>query len=118
MRIVIQMIMVFSALMFIYMILSSGASHKGKAWKKIAFVLFIVLMVVTVFVPSLTDDLAHTVGVGSGANLLLYLLTLAFIVSSLNTYLKSQSSEDRVTRLARKVAILEAQNNPKNNIKD
>lgn len=58
--------------------------------------------------PDLTNKAAHAMGVGRGADLLFYLLTLVFLTYATNEYLNKQEDRDRLFRLARKVALLEA----------
>lgn len=106
--ILIQVIVIVVALAVIFFALSGKQTHAARAWKKIAFCLLAVAMVVAVLFPGLTNTLSHAVGVGRGADLLLYLLTLAFITYVVNSYLHNQTEKDRLFRLARKVALIEA----------
>jgi hypothetical protein len=95
--------------------LSNRTTHQVRAWQKLGIILITVLGVVAVISPETSNDAAHRLGVGRGADLLLYLLTLAFIFMVLNLYLKDKEEQRRVVQLARKVAILEArEKNPKN----
>jgi small membrane protein len=87
---------------------------KTQAWGKIGAVIFFVGAVIAVLFPDTTNDLAHEVGVGRGADLLLYALTVAFLAVLLLDYIHRQDSNARVTRLARKVAILEANQDASN----
>ena len=52
--------------------------------------------------------LAHALGIGRGADLLLYGLTVVVIFMLLNTYVKDKEEQRRFAILSRKVAILEA----------
>jgi hypothetical protein len=70
--------------------------------------LLVVAMIIAVLIPNAINSLAHLVGIGRGADLLLYVLTLAFIAYALNNYLHQQSERDALYRLARKIALLEA----------
>jgi hypothetical protein len=108
--IVIQLIVIFVAFGILLSIIGGRHTHTGKAWKKIALLFLIVAMVVAVIFPQITNDLAHLVGVGRGADLLLYLLTLAFITYSVNSYLNRQQERDSLYRLARKIALFDANN--------
>jgi hypothetical protein len=65
-------------------------------------------MIVGVLFPGLVNGIAHAVGIGRGADLLLYATAVAFIGYVLNAYLHQQDERDALYRLARKVAILEA----------
>lgn len=108
MTIIIQIILILTVLLSILVILSNRNSYKGRAWKKISLVLLATLMTVAVLWPESTTYIANLVGVGRGADLLLYAIVVAFILYALNNYLQSQDQRDATYRLARKVAILEA----------
>lgn len=108
MIIIIQTIILIAALFIILVALSSRRSYAGRAWKKIGLVFLGVAMIVAVLSPDITNGIARFVGIGRGADLLLYGLIIAFILSSLNSYLQQQDERDRTVRLARKIALLEA----------
>jgi hypothetical protein len=59
--------------------------------------------------PDLTTRLAQTVGVGRGTDLLLYLFCLASITVFLKLYKKHRTVEEKLTEVARQVALLGAQ---------
>lgn len=115
MTIVIQIVVIMSALTIISIALGRRSTHSGKAWKKIALILFAVTMAIAVMFPELTDALAHLFGVGRGADLLLYMTVIAFIFYTLNNYLHQQDQRDASYRLARKIALIDA--NERYNIK-
>src|SRR4051812_16313975 len=104
----IQAIIIIAAIVLLLIGLRGRPTHVHRAWKKIALLLLTVSMAVTVIFPNITNRLAHAVGVGRGADLLLYLLTLAFIAYALSSYMRQQAEKDAVHRLARKIALLEA----------
>ncbi|MCW2716025.1 MAG: hypothetical protein JWN88_3072 [Frankiales bacterium] len=79
-----------------------------QAGKKLALAGFTLLCLVSVANPDLTNWLAEQVGVGRGADLLLYLTVLGFLFVAINTYLKFKDYDARLTRLARSVALEEA----------
>ncbi len=105
-----QLAVITVALATLFFGISGRRTHVAKAWKKIGLFLLAVAMVVAVLFPDTTNGLAHLVGIGRGADLLLYGLTLAFIAYALNNYLQQQSEKDALYRLARKVALIEAIN--------
>jgi hypothetical protein len=80
------------------------------AWKKVILVLLAVAMVVAVIFPDITTKLAHLVGVGRGADLVLYTLALAFIGYIVNAYAHQQRDKEKLFKLARKVALIDASN--------
>ena len=103
-----QIIVIAVAAALLIVGLSGRNTHAVKAWKKIGLCLLIIGMVVAVLSPDMTNRLAHVFGIGRGADLLLYAVTLAFITYALNNYLHQQGEKDALYRLARKVALLEA----------
>ncbi|MGD0166187.1 MAG: DUF2304 domain-containing protein [Gaiellaceae bacterium] len=86
-------------------------SYRVKAWIKILTALFTALAVVVIISPRTSSGIAHLVGVGRGADLLLYVLAVAFIFVILNLYNGSREDEKKFVALARKVALLEAKLN-------
>jgi hypothetical protein len=79
-----------------------------RAGKKLLLVTFAVLAVLAVAFPDWLNDVARSVGVGRGADLLLYWLTVAFLFVALNTYLKFKDYDTVLTSLSRRIAIDEA----------
>ena len=105
---IIQIIIVIIALGLLLFVLSGSQTHSSRAWKKIALCLLAIAMIIAVVYPGTTTEVAHIVGVGRGADLLLYMLSLAFIGYVLNNYIHQQRDKDTVYRLARKIALLDA----------
>jgi hypothetical protein len=104
----IQVALILLGLVLVYLILASRGSHGAKASMKVGLILLVIAMIVTVLNPDLTTRLAKFVGVGRGTDLLLYVVTGAFLFYVLTQYLKSQSQRDVTVRLARRIALLEA----------
>ena len=65
--------------------------------------------VVFVINPDLTTRIAHSVGVGRGTDLLLYLFCLASVTVFLKLYKKNRTMEEKLTEVARQVALQGAQ---------
>lgn len=108
MTVIIQAIVISVALLLLFVVLGGRQTHASRAWKKIALSLLAAAMVIAVLFPDTTNEVAHLVGVGRGADLLLYMLTIAFITYALNVYIHQQKEKDALYRLARKVALLES----------
>ena len=106
--IVLQIVVIAVALGLLWFVLAGRETHAAHAWKKIALCFLAFAMIVAVLFPDLTNQAAHIVGVGRGADLLLYMLALAFIGYVLNNYIHQKREKDTVYRLARKVALLDA----------
>ena len=105
---IIRIILVVAILTILIWFLKGRKTTRMKAGKKLGVLLFFVFAITTVLYPSLTDDMAHWVGVGRGADLLLYALSIAFVAFAINQYMRSKEEEQRIVELARKIAILEA----------
>ena len=65
--------------------------------------------VVFVINPDLTTRIAHSVGVGRGTDLLLYLFCLGSVTVFLKLYKKNRAVEEKLTEVARQVALQGAQ---------
>ena len=61
--------------------------------------------VIAISLPRLTTQVANAVGVGRGADLLLYALVIAFLLNVHSSFRRKASLERQITRLARRVAI-------------
>ncbi len=107
--IAIQIILIAGFVLFLWRFLSNPGSHQVNAWIKILTMLFTVLAIIAVAFPDISNDIAHAVGVSTGANLLLYILTLAFIFVVVNLYIKGKDDNKRLVAVVRHLAILEAQ---------
>ena len=103
-----QVILIALVFYFVQKVLSGRRTHLGRAWQKIGVVGLVVLMIVGILFPSFVTAAANLVGIGRGADLLLYLLFVAFLYFALSQYLKFQDQRDALYRLARSVALSEA----------
>ena len=108
MKIFIQIFLIVATLLVLARMLAVRKTHRGGAWKKIGFIILSVLVVVSVLNPDSTTILANLVGIGRGADLLLYVLFTAFLFYVVSQYIKEQDSRDTLYRLARRVALIEA----------
>lgn len=107
--IVIQILLILGVIAVFGWFLMDPKSHQVRAWTKILGFLFTVMAIIVIADPNTANSIAHKVGVGRGADLLLYLLTLAFLFLVLNLYIRDKEQQKRLVELARKIALLEAQ---------
>jgi hypothetical protein len=63
------------------------------------------LGVLFVIDPDLTTRIAHSVGVGRGADLLLYLFCLATVTMFLKLYQRNRTVEEKLTEVVRQMAL-------------
>lgn len=94
--------------------IGSRNSHRTRAIKKLLLLLTIPCAIFVVLFPSTSTDLAHILGVGRGADLLLYGLAIIVIFQIFDGYIKSHEEQKRIVSLARRIAILEAKEHPHN----
>ena len=83
------------------------ARQEARAFRRVAFVGLGVVTVVSILVPELLTRAANLVGIGRGADLVLYLVAIGLLFFALNTYLKFGDMDRRLTLLARHIALLE-----------
>ena len=104
----IQVLLIAAVLSLLVYLLRSRTNAKAKAWVKVGYVLFVVAAVYAILRPDDTTVLANWLGVARGADLLLYALVIAFLFTTLSTYLRFKELEVRYARLARAVALQNA----------
>ncbi len=80
-------------------------STRSQAWGKVGALLLFVLAVIAIIAPDITNRLAHLVGVGRGADLLLYVLTVVFLANLLMQYMRRQDDHLHLVQLSRQLAI-------------
>ena len=82
---------------------------KMQAGKRLAFFGFITINALAIVQPEAVTWVANRLGVGRGADLVLYLLVAAFVLAMLNTFLRFREMDRRFTELTRTLAIREAE---------
>ena len=112
---IIQILLIAFSVLILFYFLTNHNSMQVRAYKKIALILFVFVMVAFIIYPESLNMIANWVGVGRGADLMLYMLFIAFIIFSINMYMKFKEQQDITYRLARKIALIEAkdENNKK-----
>lgn len=104
-QIVIKVILVVVFLVFAFVLIKPGKSARTQALRKIAMILFFAAAVTTVVFPSLINHLANAVGVGRGADLLLYALIIVFFGTNIAAARHRASHDQQITQLARNLAL-------------
>jgi hypothetical protein len=105
---IIRAILIAGVIVLLVWFLHQRTTTRGQAWSKLATLFLLLFAVCTIAWPRIIDRLAHAVGVGRGADLLLYGLTLAFLANLLTNYMHHQDESAQMVRLTRKIAILDA----------
>jgi len=86
--------------------LTSGA--RPRWWLLLSAAIWLAAAI-TILVPDLTNDIAHTLGIGRGADLLIYIVAILFIASFFFFYNRYRRLEAQLTRLVRQLAIDKAE---------
>jgi small membrane protein len=105
----IQILLIASVVALLLYLLRSRRSAKTKAWVKVGYLLFVVAAVYAILRPDDTTVVAHWLGVARGADLIGYALIVAFIFTTMSTYMRFKDLELKYARLARTVALQNAQ---------
>jgi small membrane protein len=105
---VIKLLLIAGTLGLVLLLLRSRAAARTRAWKRLILLALVASAIVTILNPDLTTRVANFVGVGRGADLLLYLLIAVFVYVVVGFYLKFRDVERQLTVLARRQAVDEA----------
>lgn len=89
-------------------LLLRGGGARHQALRRVALLLFIVAAASSVFFPAIWTWMANLVGIGRGADLLLYLLVLTFLGFVASTYRRFRLLENQITLLSRELALANA----------
>ena len=81
----------------------------AKAWVKVGFVVMIFAAVWAIARPDDVTVLANWLGVDRGTDLMLYVLIVAFFFTTISTWTRFREQELRYARLARAVALQNAE---------
>ena len=79
----------------------------GRVIGRILFIIQFILGTLAICFPEFTSRVANLLGVGRGADLILYLLVLMFYAAGFILLVKFRLQERKITELARHIAILE-----------
>lgn len=82
--------------------------QRAQAIRRIGLLLFTGFAVVSILFPTVWNGIAHLVGVGRGTDMVLYALVVAFLSFTVTTYVRFRDLETRYTKLARRLALDEA----------
>jgi len=105
-QIFIQILLIAAFVIFGIILLRSGGSARTQAIRTITLVLLVAAAVFAVLFPGAVDALAKSIGVGRGADLLLYGFIVVFIGNALTTTRRMRAQNAQMTLLARKIALM------------
>ncbi len=104
----IQVLLIGAIVSLLFYLLRSRSSAKTKAWVKVGYLLFVIAAVYAILRPDDTTVVAHWLGVDRGADLIGYVLIVAFVFTTMSTYMRFKELELKYARLARAVALQNA----------
>ena len=104
----IQVLLIAAVVALLVYLLRSRTNAKAKAWVKVGYILFVIAAIYAILRPDDTTLLANRLGVDRGTDLLTYALVVAFVFTTMSTYLRFKELELRYARLARAVALQSA----------
>lgn len=102
---IVQFLLLAATLVLAFYFLTNRRKARAKAGVKLGFVVFIIAAVWAVLRPDDLTVLANWIGVDRGTDLLLYLLVIAFMFTTMSTWIRFREQELRYARLARAVAL-------------
>ena len=88
--------------------LLASSGPRSQAVRRIGLLVLTGLAVLSILVPQTWTKLAQAIGVGRGADLILYALVVAFLSYTASAYQRHRRVELHLTRLARRLALDEA----------
>lgn len=105
---VIKVVLLICIVVITAMLTRSTAGARHQAVRRLLLVGFVALAVLAVIFPRFLTQIAQLLGVGRGADLLLYGLTVTFLGYVAASYRRMRHLEQQVTTLARELALREA----------
>jgi hypothetical protein len=108
-KVIIQFLLVPAIVLAVVLSLRSRNSVRGQARRKILAALTVVAGVLSVVFPDLLQAIADWTGVTRGTDLLLYALAVVLIYLVGSVSVRFREHEARMVRLAREVALTEAE---------
>lgn len=108
-QIIIKVILVIVLLLLMVVLFVQRPGARPMAIRRLTFGVLLLAAIAAVIFPSWSTWLAELVGVGRGADLVLYGLVLVFISHLLSSRIRHAQADQRFTALARHIAISEAE---------
>jgi hypothetical protein len=105
---VIKILLIIGVVGLLLFLLRSHGTNRGGAYVKIGMAVFLAFAAYAVIRPDDVTRVAGLLGVGRGADLVLYVLVVGFGFFAISTYLRFKELELKYARLARAIALNEA----------
>lgn len=101
----IKIVLLLAVVVITAMLNRSTADSRHQAVRRLLLIAFVILAAMAVLFPRLLTQVAQFLGVGRGADLLLYGLTVFFLGYVASSYRRMRHMEQQVTTLARELAL-------------
>jgi hypothetical protein len=108
MKIVLIQLVLIVVVIYVAARLLRGRGARTQAARRLGLLIFAALAVWSILFPTVWNRFAKLVGVGRGTDMVLYALVVAFLSSTLTTYVRFHEFETRYTKMARRLALDEA----------
>lgn len=93
---------------------SSGGA-KQQALRRIFMLFCLLVFAFALFFPQAWTAVANFLGIGRGADLLLYLMVFVFLLFGMSVFRKFRTQEKHITELARHLALLQEDSHKERN---
>ena len=105
----IKAVLILALLVVGYFMVRPTRSDSSLALRRIGLLLVLMAAVFAIIFPEVFNNLARAIGVASGTNLLVYLIVIVILAQMASSYRKDLAAKRKLTALARKLALMEAQ---------
>lgn len=96
------------AILILLSVVTKTQGARTQALRRITTFVFALFAIAGIIFPQAISSIASFLGVGRGSDLLLYLLVVAFFAALVVQWRHNVATEQKITQLARFVALLEA----------
>lgn len=107
-QIAIQILLVAAFVVFALVVIIPTKGSRHLALRRLSMLAILSLGILTIVFPDITTEVADSVGVGRGTDLVLYVFVVVFVGNSIFTAAKFRHHERDITKLARALAIRDA----------
>ena len=109
MTIIVQLLLVLAVGYGALTLVRGGVNAKHQAIRRLVGIAFFLFAALSIFVPDVVTHLARFLGIGRGTDLVLYGLIVLFMITQFTSAHQRRIQETNTTRLARHIAISEAE---------
>jgi len=102
--VIIQVLLVMALVAVVLYLFLTPSSASRRAWLRIMAVMFLAVFLFAFLFPGITADFARWVGVKSGTELLVYVMFVAWVITSLVFYTMITDLRRRQARLVQELA--------------